>query len=224
MAVTHKKMHAWNTALSELLAVIVVVVIAVIITSAIVVFLPGSPATFHSNSQSKQSVFSSSVSATGSENSPSPGQNAITTTYSTSCMSILWAYPADAFNQTITLENSTIISPANSSNTIHLAPHQALYFGFRISNVSEIFGEVNSSYPFNAEILVNAPGEAVFPISSSDTIVSSKTNITSFRVAVATLAFSGRGPGNYAILFSNTSGTPINLSVVQPIEVKYPFC
>jgi hypothetical protein len=199
-----------SRAVSEVVAAIIIVVIGVIIAASVLV------------------IFSAPTSTTGNQQqSTSTQPTTITISQSSSIYSSsscnLWKYPG-VFNQTITLENSTILFSLNETTILSIPAHQALYIGFTLTKQADISGEVKSTSPFNFEILRSNGNASVFPVSSEDVVLIQKTNTTDAAFFLPSGISGTIGAGNYALLFENPVETLTSLSVVHNGTVVYYSC
>jgi len=206
-------MPASARAISKLGVTSTIVVIGMLILASVVIFSPG----LLSPSRSTQSARSTSTS----------GQNALSTissrTAPTSSCPSLWPYPS-TFNETLVLDNSTLLYPASQTHTIGLPARQSLYIGFSLVNQAEIVGSVASSSPIDLSVIANTRGGSVFPIGPNDTTVFSKTGASEVAFYLPSPISGSVGPGNYAILLRNSGASQANVTVNQGIQVSYYPC
>jgi hypothetical protein len=205
-------MPASGRAISKLGAGSAVVVIAMCVLAAAIIFFPGFLAP-HPSPRSAQSApagqsFLSSVPSRTASSSSCPG---------------LWPYPP-TFNETLVLDNSTLLYPASQTPSISLPAHQSLYLGFSLVNQSGISGSVASSSPIDLSIIANSNGGAVFPMNSNDTTVFSRTNASAVSFILPSPISGDIEPGNYAIIFRNDGGSQANVTVEQGIQMDYRPC
>src|SRR5579872_2136267 len=126
-------MNSSRNAISELLAILIIIVIGAAITAGVLLLLPGQSGT---NPRTTSVSFISTITSFQGTILPTTARSttnnfASSATPATSCTTSFFDYP-QVFNQTLLLENDTLISPSGDSSTISVPPHGTLYIGFNL--------------------------------------------------------------------------------------------
>ena len=168
---------------------IIVVVVGVAITATVFLLIPGSQSGGPTSTNANQSTSFQSLTTITINNETitslrSSYSNSVTFT-SSSCTN-LFQYPSPTFNQTITLDNSTLLLSAKQLQPITITPHDSLFLGFHLlSSPTQISGEIKSSAPINLQIVGNSNASAIFPVGSGNSLFYSKINSTDFLIQSA---------------------------------------
>jgi hypothetical protein len=207
-------MRTSERAITKTGAAAAIFVMCMLVVGIGIIFFPGrlfpprSTQSIHSTAASSQSAHSGSLSSSSPTSSSCPG---------------LWPYPS-TFNETLVLDNSTLVYPASTTAAIPLPAGQSLYLGFRLVDQAQISGSLASSGPINLSIIANSNGGPVFPMGSNDKTVFSNTNASAISFALPSPISGDIGPGNYAIVFTNNGASQANVTVEQGIQVSYYHC
>jgi hypothetical protein len=170
---------------------------------------------------SQESTPSTGTSAISSSMTGTSTSYSIQTSRTNTCP--LWNYPP-VLNDTIHIENSTLLMKAQSYVYIPVQPGKTLYVGFSVDDNVKMNGEVMATSPINVFVVGNSGGD-VFPYNYGDSFYFAKTNTTDAKISIYTQFFGDQLPvGNYALVFTNHGTATSNVTITQDVVVLYPSC